>query len=365
MAQQFDIVGNLLLKVDGAEAGVNKLRNSLSKLTLPKNIDSGLKKSFSNLDELFAKYKAQLKDGFQTKSDITTFTKTAKAISAEYDKIGQKLNQLNNTNVTFNVKSDALKNAEKNLNKLLEAKNKLAKDTQTAIGKDLENLTKAGSRSTNAKDLANQLGVAINNGEMQKALELAERLRAKMVDLKSAKDSWSKMGTGTSLTDTLDKVVTACQKGATGFDNLEKETKEAIQVLTNLQTGDLEKLSGILDGLNGDWEKNTSAMRAASGEMQEYARSSQSMSQQLQDLQQSTQYFFSLRNMINLLRRGIDDAIQSVKELDKAMTDTAVVTDFSVGDMWKDLPKYTQLANELGATTKGAYETMQRRSHRR
>lgn len=358
MSQQFDIVGNLLLKVDGAEAGLNKLKSSLSKLTLPKNIDSGLKKSFSNLDELFARYKAQLKDGFQTKSDVSAFTKTAKAINTEYDKISQKLNQLNNTNVTFNVKSDAIKEAEKNLNHLLETKNKLIKDTESAIGGDLAKITKAGSRSANAKDLANQLGVAINNGEMQKAVELAERLKLKMVDLKSAQDSWSKMGSNTTLTATLDNIISACRTGANGFNNLEKETTEAAQALAALQTGELEKLDGVLSGMTGDWEKNTSAIRAASGEMQEYARSSQSMSQQLGDLQQSTQYFFSLRNMINLFRRGIDDAIQSVKELDKAMTDTAVVTDYKVSDMWNMLPQYTQIANELGATTQGAYETM-------
>jgi hypothetical protein len=28
------------------------------------------------------------------------------------------------------------------------------------------------------------------------------------------------------------------------------------------------------------------------------------------------------------------EAYQTIKELDKAMTETAVVTDFSVGDMW-------------------------------
>ena len=35
MAQQIDIVANLLMKVDGAEAGLNKLKNSLSKLKMP------------------------------------------------------------------------------------------------------------------------------------------------------------------------------------------------------------------------------------------------------------------------------------------------------------------------------------------
>jgi len=38
------------------------------------------------------------------------------------------------------------------------------------------------------------------------------------------------------------------------------------------------------------------------------------------------------------------------------MTQTAVVTDFSVGDMWAQLPEYTKRANELGVSVKGAYE---------
>jgi len=33
------------------------------------------------------------------------------------------------------------------------------------------------------------------------------------------------------------------------------------------------------------------------------------------------------------------------------MTATAVVTDFTVSDMWGQLPEYTKRANELGVTT--------------
>jgi hypothetical protein len=54
----------------------------------------------------------------------------------------------------------------------------------------------------------------------------------------------------------------------------------------------------------------------------------------------------------------MQQTFQTIKELDKAMTETAVVTDFSVGDMWDALPRYTKAANELGTTTLGAYETM-------
>ena len=356
MAQQFDIVGNLLLKVDGAEAGVNKLRNSLSKLKLPNNIDSDLKKSFSNLDGLFSKYKSQLQNGFKTKADVSGFTKTAKEINAEYDKITKKIGQLNNTNVSFNIKNDSIIAAEKSLNKLLETQKQLTQNTKNSIEKDLAAVTKAGSRSTTVKDISSQLSTAINTGDMQKAVELAQQLKTKMIELKSAQTSWAKSGSTISLSDTLDKIVVACQKGAQGFDGLEKETKEAAQVLANLQAGDLEKINQLLNGMSGDWDRSTSAMKAASGEMEAYANAAQSAVQQVKDLQQSTQYFFSLRNMINLLKRGIREAVDVVKELDAAMTETAVVTDFSVGDMWQKLPEYTANANALGASVKDMYE---------
>jgi hypothetical protein len=37
------------------------------------------------------------------------------------------------------------------------------------------------------------------------------------------------------------------------------------------------------------------------------------------------------------------------------MTETAVVTDMTVSDMWNKLPEYTKRANELGVNTLEAY----------
>jgi hypothetical protein len=55
---------------------------------------------------------------------------------------------------------------------------------------------------------------------------------------------------------------------------------------------------------------------------------------QMDQLKYRVQYFFSLTNSVMLFRRAITDAINTVKELDAAMAETAVVTDFSIGDMW-------------------------------
>ena len=77
----------------------------------------------------------------------------------------------------------------------------------------------------------------------------------------------------------------------------------------------------------------------------------------IDSLRQSLLNFFGIQNAIQLFKRAVRAAYESVTELDKAMTATAVVTDFSVGDMWEQLPEYTKMANELGTATLGAYET--------
>lgn len=77
----------------------------------------------------------------------------------------------------------------------------------------------------------------------------------------------------------------------------------------------------------------------------------------IDSLRQSLLNFFGIQNAIQLFKRAVREAYDSVTELDKAMTQTAVVTDFSVGDMWEQLPEYTKMANDLGTTTLGAYET--------
>jgi hypothetical protein len=44
--------------------------------------------------------------------------------------------------------------------------------------------------------------------------------------------------------------------------------------------------------------------------------------------------FFSINNAVQIFKNAVKDAFETVKELDAAMTETAVVTDFSIGDMW-------------------------------
>jgi hypothetical protein len=67
-------------------------------------------------------------------------------------------------------------------------------------------------------------------------------------------------------------------------------------------------------------------------------------------------YFFSMTNSVQLFRRAVTKALNTVKELDKTMTEAAVVTEFDVSDMWDKLPQYAKHAQELGVSINGMYQ---------
>ena len=153
-----------------------------------------------------------------------------------------------------------------------------------------------------------------------------------------------------------------------GLNNIEPEmlkSKESIeQLISGIDNLDKEKLSGLLNEI-GKLEITTekadnAADKAAEGfeKVGEKRADINRLESEMDNLKNQALSFFSLTNSVEIFKRALTSAYNTVKELDAAMTETAVVTDFSVGDMWNQLPKYTKAANDLGTTTLGAYETM-------
>lgn len=104
-------------------------------------------------------------------------------------------------------------------------------------------------------------------------------------------------------------------------------------------------------------EKSADPLKKKIGETTTELNRFTAQKREIEALHQRFLSFFGMQNAIQLFKRAIREAYQAVKELDAAMTKTAVVTDFSVSDMWEQLPEYTKMANDLGTTTLGAYET--------
>lgn len=102
------------------------------------------------------------------------------------------------------------------------------------------------------------------------------------------------------------------------------------------------------------------AVKDAKGKIDTFGDSLDNLSERQKEIDRMSQSivrFFSIGNAVQLFKRAVRSAVVTIKALDKVMTETAVVTDFTVADMWKQLPEYTARANKLGVTIHDVYES--------
>ena len=368
MAQQVDIIANLLMKVDGAEAGIKKVQSSLSRLKMPNDFNQKFTKSFSNLEGIITRFKNQLNSGFNTKGDVSNITKIAKEMDVELSRISKNFKEVTGQTIDFKVNSSELIAAGKKLEELIAKREEIAKKSiplsiKTESGKTgnitelLKNIQKEAG-NTKAGQYAKEALNAFQTSNITAYTAAVEKLEKAYSNLRSEAKKTADIGNGITMGEGIKAITTHAEGASRATRQLDKEIEDTKSDIASIQTSQIEKANKVFLDASANVDKLGSELSQTGAAAKDFANSTYNMSKQLGDLQQSTQYFFSLRNMINLLRQGVDQAIDSIKNLDKAMTETAVVTDFSVADMWKDLPKYTKLANELGATTQGAYETM-------
>ena len=159
------------------------------------------------------------------------------------------------------------------------------------------------------------------------------------------------------------QIVAAFSGFATATDILAigRDTEALRAILDSYRADSLRAIPLAFEEMGRTAATTVEPVRAV-GEMieatSETARSITRAAEETERLKDSILEFFSISNTIQIFKDAIRDAFNTVKELDAAMTETAVVTDASISDMWNRLPRYTQAANDLGTTTLGAYETM-------
>ena len=146
-----------------------------------------------------------------------------------------------------------------------------------------------------------------------------------------------------------------------GFDvdNLKADLSNFNSLVENLSDAALKDLRRSLDLVDNGLDQTGQAASRASNNLDKIEESAESIaktSDEIANLKNRILDFFSIGNAVQIFQNSIERAFQSVKELDAAMTETAVVTDFSVGDMWEALPQYSSIARELGTTTLDVYE---------
>lgn len=139
---------------------------------------------------------------------------------------------------------------------------------------------------------------------------------------------------------------------ADDMQELEDRVQSLSSEITEMATTALNGAKQSFEGSDKAVEDFKNSVSDAKDECDEFNASQQ----KLNSIKDNIKQFIGWAGAAKVLSAALRNAFEDIKELDKAMTEIAVVTDFNIGNMWSQLPEYTDRANELGLSITSVYE---------
>lgn len=203
-----------------------------------------------------------------------------------------------------------------------------------------------------------------------KLKELNKEIRAYNIEVDKNKKALEEVDN--ELTDTskaYEQLKYKLAEAGLSVEQLEKELKldpGTIKTYDDLKLRINELVSqglGKADVLVNDFKNEVNELSQKNRELGQSTREATSSIEQenealrrVDGIKSRIQQFLGLQGVMQVARRAMQNAYQTIKDLDAAMTEMATVTDLGVGDYWEQLPEYTKRANELGVAIKDTYE---------
>ena len=299
----------------------------------------------------------------QAKSALAQLEQTKKSAKSKTPVDDRWLKGKNTQLAKLQETLDAQKQTEEAVQSIYKAqglKGKKIGDTEVNINGTVTSLNKireeAGETATKIAEMEQRIQQYISKSDLS---QLNQDIKTQNDLIAKLEEEIGKLQTDNPTT-ALKKLKTALEQAGVSMEDIGDLTKkEDIEAwLNNLNTSALEKFRNGLKGV----EKATGEVQPELEKMGKSVRDSaddfdaaERAAQDLSTLKYQLMDFFSVTGAIQLFRRAIQSAFETVKELDAAMTEIAVVSDFSVNDMWAQLPRFTEQANELGMAIKDTY----------
>lgn len=338
---------------------------------LEKLFPENVAKNINNARQALENYNKELK---KVRNNVTNQDKKVTGIEGKIEaekskKVdSERYKELTKSIREANAEIEKLKKSEIEAQKAIDDKRSSLKDPDKRPGKILpgleENLRSIQKQLDEAIRKRDQLTAEkkITTTESQQSKELQElnqqleEAKQKLADFKAQQAQLESTTEGGGLQQLVQVIGELLELDLTKFTGDSKELGEVIEKYL------IEKIGQTQQGFNNviqPLETFGRAVKETGEKVKKTGEETEEMNERMRDVQalkSRIQYFFGLNNAINLVKRAIRGAYQTISELDKAMTETAVVTDFSVKDMWAQLPEYTKQANELGVSTLAAYQ---------
>ena len=168
------------------------------------------------------------------------------------------------------------------------------------------------------------------------------------------------MNAAAEQTDSLEKLREALSAiSGQDLSQIPTDLKDINEMVATLQTDKMHEVAEQVGVLASKAEKAGVPLKVIKETIEDVHNSGEQLDEtasEVERLGDRIRYFFSIGNTIKLFKRAVRDAMNTIKELDATMTETATVTDFSISDMWQQLPHYTDEANKLGTSINSLYK---------
>ena len=389
-----------LLQISNKPEGLLKASDLKSAEKEISNIQSGLKGLIQQLDRA----------GSLSQKEKLKFLP-----DGEYEKIKKITNAVvkyNNALNTQNSRLEQIAKAELNVEKAITARDKKQREVDAFSTKDrktdkfysqkedefitadkeakrLEEIKKANALNKKSKDYNGNAEISLDGklvtvDEFYKKLNLAQDKARKLKNELSniyTDSQLEKANVDLGMLEQKLKTARAALKALSpdqvtvAFEELKKTATELgislegigsaddVQILLNrieqFNASKVKQLDRDFDGLRNSISELTPEARKMGKEIQKTGDNfnlAAAKAQEFSSLKNRVLSFFSITGAIQLFRRAIRSAFETVKDLDNAMTEIAVVSKFSVNDMWSQLPRFTDNANELGLSIRDVYD---------
>ena len=246
--------------------------------------------------------------------------------------VQDKLTQIQSILADYKIDPSILKNINMeelinsgNFDKLTDEIDKALKKTQSVAEKDIE-----------------KIKATISKLDTEKNSKLGEinRDSATKYNIDQGLSKWEEM----------------LQKVEAENASLRQEIEQLKAQLAERATAGIQSLGGKTAALGTQGiDDSTNAAKAYEAQLGRVKAAEQGLGK----LQGVVQRWFSIYAVIRMVRQAIQSVISTISELDKTITNIAIVTDMSQSDLWNQMPKYTQMARDYAASLSGVYEVSQ------
>lgn len=138
------------------------------------------------------------------------------------------------------------------------------------------------------------------------------------------------------------------------LQNIEQEQTEA----TNQRVSQsLESISEAQNDVAQSTENATNAQKRSASVIGDSLERQQQLNSSLEDFKDRIKYFISFQNVLYGVKNAVLQTYNDVVELDEALASIAMVSDYSVEDMWGFYDQYTDMAQKMGQNTKDVIQS--------